>query len=158
MNIVRFGRWTLRCDSLATAQAYHAITQGAPERCGCDPCKNFAAQRQSLYPDTVAALLKQLGINPGREAETYHNARMPSGLHLYGGWFHFVGSIQEGEDAYVPVTPNAGTFALEAVGEHFKLGFSSRAALPAPSFQGKSLVQVEFAVEIPWVISAAEPD
>ena len=158
MDLVRFGRWTLRCDRAATEEAYRQVLQGAPERCGCDPCKNFVAQRQSIYPAAVVSLFDQLGIDLAREAEIYHNGRMPSGLHHYGGWFHFVGSIERGEDALVPVTAGGGTFALESVSEHFQLGFSAHIALAAPSFSGKALVQVEFAAEIPWAISAAEPN
>jgi hypothetical protein len=158
LGVVRFGRWTLQCDHVVTGRAYEQVLKGAPERCGCDPCKNFVAQRQSIYPAAVTSLFDQLGIDPSREAEIYHNARMPSGLHLYGGWFHFVGSIEKGGDAFVPVAPNAGSFALEPVGEHFKLGFSAHIGLAPPSFAGRPLVQVEFSAEIPWVISATEPN
>lgn len=157
MNTVRFDRWTLRCDREATRQAYQQISQGAPEKCGCDPCKNFLAQRQSLYPEAALLLFDQLGINPGREAEIYHNAKMASGLHLYGGWFHLVGEIDKGADALVPVSPTAGTFALVTVSGCFKLGFSSHIGLAARQFAGKPLVQAEFSVEIPWVTAAAEP-
>src|SRR6266851_7468631 len=93
MESVHFGRWELSCDPESTRKAYAAISIGGPEECGCQPCLNFAAARTQIYPPNVLALLLNLGISSNREVEIYYMARMESGRHLYGGWFHFVGPM-----------------------------------------------------------------
>jgi hypothetical protein len=96
---VRFGRWEISSDAESTRKVYASISIGGPEECGCEPCLNFAAARAGIYPAEVLALFEKLGIAPNREVEIYHMARLSSGKHLYGGWFHFVGSILSGADA-----------------------------------------------------------
>jgi hypothetical protein len=44
-------------------------------------------------------LFAKIGIEPNREAEVYQMVRLESGRHLYGGWFHFVGSLLPGKEA-----------------------------------------------------------
>ena len=36
----------------------------------------------------------------GKEAEIYHNGQVRPGIHSYGGWFHFVGTIETGDDGW----------------------------------------------------------
>lgn len=89
----QFGRWTLRLDVESTRRAYRSIEVGSPESCGCDPCLNFAANRQRNFPTAIVKFLVAAGVPIDREAEIFHNAQLSSGLHFYGGWFHFVGEI-----------------------------------------------------------------
>jgi hypothetical protein len=158
MDIVRFGRWEVLCDSEATRTAYAGVFLGSPEECGCEPCQNFAASRGQIYTPNILALLRKLGISSNREAEIYHLARLASGRHLYGGWFHFVGSIQSGSDATKQIAENAWQPDLEEADRYFSVGFSSHLALVQKSFSGFPLVQLEFSAEVPWVISALEPN
>jgi hypothetical protein len=106
----------------------------------------------------VLALLTQLGINHSCESEVYHLARLPTGLHLYGGWFHCVGSIQSGEDALRLTSGSGGTVDLEPVSGGFKLGFTRELGLVPESFKNLPLVQIEFLAEVPWALTTAEPD
>jgi hypothetical protein len=139
--------------------AYAEMERSAPEECGCTPCLNWVAAREETYPDEARHLLDRLGIDFRREAEVYHNARLDTGLHSYGAWYHFVGSIAEGGDAFVSTAPDghAGTFDLEPVVETFWIGFTSRTALVPDLFGEQPLVQVEIAAEVPWVIDEEEP-
>jgi hypothetical protein len=149
-------RWLLSCDPEATRQCYAAIPSAGPESCGCAPCLNFVAARDRAYPADVRDLFHRLGITPLREAEVYHIARLDSGLHLYGGFLHFVGSIEEGKDAHGP----SGAVDLETVNDHFSIGFTASAhtSQVPHSFSQSSLVQIEFSAEIPWVLPDPEPE
>jgi hypothetical protein len=61
---MRVGDQTIRYDRDRTAAAYRSLERGFAEKCGCLFCKNFAAQRNLVYPDSFRALLEQLGIDP----------------------------------------------------------------------------------------------
>jgi hypothetical protein len=154
---VRFGRWELSSDAESTRKAYASVSIGGPEECGCVPCLNFVALRAQVYPANVLDLFERLGISPNREVEIYHMARLTSGSHLYGGWFHFVGSILSGADAAKPVAENLWQPDLEATNDNFSLGFSTRLALVREPFAGLPLVQLEFTAKAPWVLTATEP-
>lgn len=158
MRPLSFARWKLNSDVDATKQIYATLTNGAPEECGCDPCRNFAAQRTQAYPPEVLKLLAALGIASNREAEVYHLARLPSGRHLYGGWFHFAGEVLEGRDAAMQIAENVWRPDLEIVSGPFKLGFTSKLALVPRGFQGWHLVQLEFNTELPWTLDSREPE
>jgi hypothetical protein len=136
--------------------AYAAIAVGGPEGCGCTHCLNFAAQRSEIYPPAGFELLDRLGIPLNREAEIYHMARLESGMHFYGGWFHFVGSILSGADAAKQIGQNLWQPDLQAQSELFSLGFSVRTEHVREPFKGLPLIQFEFTANVPWVINAQE--
>jgi hypothetical protein len=158
MESIRFGRWELICDPDLTRKSYAAVTVGGPEGCGCEPCFNFAAARQEIYKPEVLELFEKLGISPDREVEIYHMARLSPGRHLYGGWFHFVGSIVTGADAAKQIAENTWQPALEKTSDSFSLGFSSRLELVREQFKNLPLVQLEFTAEVPWILDKAEPN
>ncbi len=141
MNEVAFRDWLFTVDRDKTKQAYADIPQSSPEACGCELCLNFIAIRQSIYPTEVLDLFGQLGVDYRREAEVYHIAKLESGLHLYGGWLHFIGEISRGPDAPAKVN------------DHFTIDFLRKRDLAAESFGEEELVQIEIVAEIPWVLS-----
>jgi hypothetical protein len=153
----RFGRWDINYDAESTRKAYASVTTGGPEECGCQPCLNFVAARAQIYPAQVLTLFEKLGISPSREVEVYHMARLSSCKHLYGGWFHFVGSILSGSEAWKEVAENLRQPDFEEVNENFSLGFTSRLGLVREAFAGSPLVQLEFAAKVPWVLPSTEP-
>ena len=157
MEEISFGRWKLETDPEATREAYAKVPQGGSEECPCEPCKNFIAAREGIYPADVLALFEKLGISFDREVEVYHMARMKSGKHLYGGWFHFVGRIVSGGDAVKQVAENVWQPYLENVTEDFSLGFRSCNDLLRKPFEGKPIVQIEFTANVPWLIPGPEP-
>jgi hypothetical protein len=158
MRTLSFARWGLSSDMESTKGRYTGLTTGAPEQCGCEPCRNFAAQRAEVYPAAALQLFESLGIEANREAEIYHMARLKSGKHLYGGWFHFVGSILDGQDAAVQVSENLWRPALEEISDGFSLGFTSKLALVPKSFDGLQVVQLEFNAQLPWTLESMEPE
>jgi hypothetical protein len=146
METIQLYRWILKSDPEATRKAYAALLRGWPEECGCKSCQNFIAARKFVYPAEALALFDRLGIAYNREAESYHNGRLESGLHSYGGWFHFVGTIEGGENNF------------EMVGEHFSISFSTHTTLIPRAFGEQPVVQLEFQTEVPWVIEGAEEE
>ena len=157
MESIQFGRWQLSVDRDATRRAYAAVLKGGPEKCTCQPCLNFVTARAQVYPPEALELFNKLGISADREAEVYHMARLNSGKHFYGGWFHFIGTIESGADAAKPIRENVWQPVLEKITEDFSLGFSSRIGLLRKPFEGSPVVQVEFTANVPWVIRAPEP-
>ena len=152
MEIVSFGRWQVNCDREATRHAYERVAVGGPETCGCCHCRNFAAARAQIYPAPALALFERLGIDPRREVEVYQMHRFEDGLHYYGGWFHFVGSIIAGEDA----VDASARVKLEQINERFSMAFSARTNLVGDAFKGLPLVELGFNAHVPWVLLEPE--
>lgn len=154
---IRFSRWEISFDPKATSEVYAAVQLGGPEMCGCETCLNFAAARKQAYPSEVLDLFEKLGISADRETETYHLGRLARGRHLYGGWFHFVGTINSGTDAWKQVKENLWQPDFEIINEDFSFGFSSRLGLVRKPFEGLPVVQLEFNARVPWLLKSTEP-
>ena len=71
MEELRLGDQTARYDRHATAAAYALMPFGDADRRGCVHCRNFATQRNTLYPHEFRALLTLLGIDASKEGEVY---------------------------------------------------------------------------------------
>src|SRR5882724_9588172 len=97
MDLLELPGWRVEYDREATVAAHSASPATGPESCGCDPCRNWAATRESVFPGGFRELLELLGVPFGREGEVYHFCRLETGLHSYGGWYHFVGRVLSGE-------------------------------------------------------------
>jgi hypothetical protein len=148
MQILELPGWRIEYDRVATAAAYACAPVNGPEACGCGPCRNWAATRARLLPEAFRALLDRLGIPLDREAEVYHNARLESGLHSYGGWYHFVGRVLFGErecSPHVAVGPLA-------------VYFHSQPAMLPEAFARQPVVQLEIDAEVPWLSEIPEAD
>ena len=143
MTQITYRDWVLECDVRATCAGYETISAGGAETCDCSGCQNFLAQRDTVYPAEVLGLFNELGVNYKRDAETYHMARLEPGVHLYGAWFHFVGSIVK-----EPVGP--------ATLGNFTIDFIPNNDLAAKAFENQRLVQIETTVKLRWVLSEPE--
>jgi hypothetical protein len=157
MEVLNIGRWNLRCDRKATQAAYSGVHQGSPESCSCKHCLNFVSARNLAYPPEALAIFEQLGIDSRKESEIWHTYRDESGVHHYGGFFHFIGSIESGADAK-QITSGVSTFDLESIGEYFEFGFTSDAQLIPESFVDQRVTQLEFQTKVPWMLEMPEPD
>jgi hypothetical protein len=143
-----FGLWEFTPDPAATSAAYARSPHGGSESCNCNGCRNFAAARGSVYPPEFVSLLDSLGIDPRKDGEVFHSGCLAPGKHVYGGWFHFVGSLHKTGD--FPVVPMSGS--LDAWMLH-------ASAPPIESLKGMPLVQIEFhATAVPWVLDEPEAD
>lgn len=143
-----FGRCHFECDLQATRAAYAKVERGGAASCDCNGCRNFVAVRMQVFPQRFVAFLETLGIDPSKDGEIYHNARLAPGRHDYAGWFHFVG------DLYV-----TGDFPVVDFGEGFTAWLCRASAPSLTALQGMPLVQLEFHSEaVPWVLDEAEPE
>ncbi len=154
MQKLEFRRWVISYDPEATRRAYEAISFGSPEQCGCTDCRNFAAAREVIYTRGVLSVLDRLGIDQRKEAEIYYGGPIGGGRHVYAGWFHFVGSIESGEDAWSP----DGMFRPDSVSDSLEIGFSRAFALVPDAFRQGPLMQLEFQATVPWVLDPSKPE
>jgi hypothetical protein len=141
MKLLELPGWRIEYDREATVAVHATILANGPESCGCDPCRNWAATRQRLFPKEFRELLDQLGVPFDHECEVYHNCRLESGLHSYGAWYHFVGRVLSGERECSP----------NVVFGPFSVFFHSSPALLPKAFAGQPVVQLEIAAEVPWL-------
>ncbi len=88
-----FGQWQFEFDPKATQAAYARVDHGGSERCICNGCRNFVVARSHVFPRDFLELLTTLGVDPLKDGEAYHNARLAPGRHDYAGWYHFVGQL-----------------------------------------------------------------
>jgi len=136
MAELRIGDQLIRVDREATVACYSAIRQGDADRCGCQGCRNFAIQRNAIYPQGFRDLLNQMGIDLAKEGEAVHEGPKDNS-HFYSGWFYFVGEIVDRGESCV------------SLDEHFK--YFARTALPPKAF-GKMTAAVEFSTVLPWLL------
>jgi hypothetical protein len=91
--------------------------------------------------------LNELGIDPRKDAEVYHSARLSPGKHLYGGWYHFVGTLEE-----------TGDFPTVDFGSDFSAWMRRASAPRLPSLKEVPVVQLEFSAKaVPWLLEEPEP-
>jgi len=149
VDSVTFGSWRIVVNREATEHAYTTILEAGPEECGCAYCRNFVAARAHAYPPEATDLFTRLGIDPCYEAEVvdYHIVTPDSNHRLIGGWFHFVGTVEEGPD---------GTYEPLVAG--FEIGFTRHAGVVEHAFAGQQIAQIEFLTRIPWVLDEPTPD
>jgi hypothetical protein len=132
----------IRFDYDATVALYRdTIHAPGADRCVCTSCKNFAAQRSTVYPTEFHNLSARLGVDSGTEWEAFdYDFSTASGEHLYGGWFLFCGELLAGDGS-----------RPDREGTRFAHWFTRR--LPACTTAGDTKVcAIEFLVKILWVL------
>ncbi|MGD2132444.1 MAG: hypothetical protein PVI23_06585 [Maricaulaceae bacterium] len=146
--MAKLGDWEFSANRYETIKAYEAVANGGSESCDCSACRNFVPARETVFPSSFLTLLDKLGIDPSKDGEIYHVARMSPGLHEYAGWYHFVGSLNQ-----------SGDFAPAYLEEGFSVWMSRPNAPRLPSLKEKPVVQLEFRSEsVPWLLSEPEPE
>ena len=171
MKSIFYKRWEFLVDVEATRKAYDTVLKGGAEDCNCLPCQNFAAAKHLAFPREVLALFKNLGVDPTKEAEVCHYGKSNSGNHCYGGWTHFIGYVTSGKkisltqecdmalrgESYNNPTMVRG-FDMEKVDDSCQIGFAEGGGLYHNSFNHQPLVQIEFVVEVPWILQDFEEE
>ncbi len=139
MEELRLGDQLIRYDPQATAAAYSNLPSGGSDRCKCVYCRNFAAQRATVYPPAFRTLLDQIGIDPGKEGEVYDKVGpFEEKIRPTGGWFYFVGELIEKGEKLI----QAGDFQY-----WFQPSFPR-----PPAFFGERVAAIEFSAQVPWVL------
>jgi hypothetical protein len=152
VSISNFGRWSVKFDPEETAHRYAQLSLG--NGCSCTECVNFATVGLDAFPKDFQKIADQLGIDVRKPAELCHYNKEANGLRLTGGWFHAVGSLESGADAFKETeVPGASTADFEKLPSGAEFGFSSKVQLVANAFKGGPLVQVDFLTRVPWLLS-----
>lgn len=139
MEELRLGDQVIRYDRQATHAAYQQLRSGGAGRCDCLPCRNFAVQRDVVYPQAFRALLLQLGIDFVKEGEVYDMVGpFPDRVRPTGGWFYFVGEL---------VSPGEKLISDGEFQYWFQPSFP-----PPPAGFGDRVAAIEFRTKIPWVL------
>jgi hypothetical protein len=136
---LKMGDQAVVYDRELTVAAYQNVAQGGATTCACDSCRNFSAQRSSVYPPKFLELLGQLGIDPNKEGEAYELGPDPDGLRNYGGWLYFVGRMAVPGESLVEL-------------ENFKYFFGTSFPKPHAAFTAHPVLAVEFYTKLPWVL------
>jgi len=92
MKQIQVGDRIIRYDKKRTTAAYSVIKKGWADECNCSSCRNFAAQRHNVYPESFKLLLQQLGVDSEQEAGVYECGTDGDSI-TYGGWFYCSGEV-----------------------------------------------------------------
>jgi hypothetical protein len=142
-----FGQWKYSADRDATINAYRQMKRGGVDTCDCPTCRNFRVARERVFPEAFLRLLDELGIDPLKDSEVYHNARLSPGRHDYGGWYHFIGTLDE-----------TGDFPVVQLGDGFTAWMCRASAPRLARLEKVPTVQLEFHAErVPWLLNEPEP-
>lgn len=141
--------WSLAFDAEATRAAYAVSNRGA-HVCRCAYCRNFVAVRDRAYPRSFVALLSRLGVDPHKEAEVTELGQTHSGRHLYSGFYHFVGEVIRDPGDRMSIV------GAESADSTWQVFFTTRRSLALQSFGDRPLVELEFTVELPWILPEGE--
>jgi hypothetical protein len=108
--------------------------------------QEFQISASAGVPAEFLALLDRLGIDPLKDGEVSHIARLAPGRHIYGGWYHFVGTLEE-----------TGDFPPVDLGVGFAVWMCHASAPRLRSLQGIPVVQLEFHNKsVPWLLDEEE--
>jgi len=145
---LRIGPWIVRSNRQRTCSVYEVVEVSGARRCGCDMCLNFDRHRkrgEALTPPAVN-LLAELGVDPGKEAETVHLGPDQEG-HLYEWWYHAIGEVVDGPEPKEPV----------ALGEGLSVMVKDGRAVAHEGFENFPLIEVSFFRHLPWALTTPEP-
>jgi len=148
----QFGRWRVTFDREDTVRRYSLLPIGSG--CACTDCQTFGAMGIGAFPEDFRTIADLIGIDVEKPAELCHYGKDETGLHLTGGWFHAVGGMESGRDAWTQATPSVKTPDFEKLASGAEFGISPDAQLVAEPFKGASLLQLEFLIHVPWPLSA----
>ena len=161
MEPIRFRRWNLLSDPVATRHAYASLEIGWPEFCGCVHCKNYIRGRAATYPEEALRLFETLGIDPRREQQVIPYRPRGRADYQYGGCFSFVGTLVSGPDFWKIESDgrvSSDPQAFDAINDRFGIGFTTRLSRRPTVFQAQPVVQVEFLATVPWVLERRMPE
>ena len=139
--------WVIEHDRAATSRAYD-LARGTRHVCDCLYCRNYRVARESARPEGLTEILVSFGIQPAMETEVAELGPVTSGNRLYSGWYSFVGEVRCDPGDRMLVVPADASTTVE-----WRIFFTAGRALAFDTFGNVRLVQLEFQVVLPWVLS-----
>jgi hypothetical protein len=152
MKQVKILDWVIEFDKVST-EAFYAKLLTPSESCDCLYCLNFEKAVSNL-PAELVDLLTMLGVDQNKAAEVYELYEIEKGLHLYGGWYHFVGRIVEGNDSFIELDDKTRQAEFQQLENDFYIGFTTNINLLAKEFP-TPVLQIEFTGPLPWLLDEA---
>ena len=149
-------QWEVDADVEATRAIYQLTRRGSPGDCDCLTCRNFLALGDSAFPAVFRELTEKLGIDHHKAAEIHEWCDFNDSQLDYGGWFHFLGSIQAGATLATSSSSVEQWPWYKLTGD-FKIIIDTRKDLAFPEFDGHPLVRLEFHAREPWVLPEPYP-
>jgi hypothetical protein len=148
--ISAIGRWSIEHQPDATRQCHKSKPEGSG--CDCADCRNFMAVLERAFPQEFLSLAELLGIDIRKPVELCHYGQDDCRLYLTQGWFHVIGQILSGRDAWKQTDDTCWVPDLETLVDGFDFGFTNNLALVSEPFNDKHLVQLEFLTRVPRVL------
>ena len=147
-KIIEFHGWRFQSDPDRTRTAYSESTSRGALDCSCSYCRNWIAQRDKEYPTELRNFFELVGIDPHKEAEVWEAGPIEGGYFHNGGWWHFIADVEvEGESN---IRLNAESFGRAREWE--LLFLPNQKSLKLKTLPESPIVQVEFSVQLPWVL------
>jgi hypothetical protein len=146
-NSLQIGRWRISFDPALTAELY---AQTPAFACECTDCANFRAAVDDAFSSPFLSLLRQLGVDRRKPAELCHYGTSGEPMPTQG-WFHFVGHLESGADAWHLADENTYSLDPEPFPGIKSIGFTSRLSQVPKRLQGHPVVQLEFEMIVPWI-------
>jgi len=142
MEKIEFMDWLLEVDVDKTKEFYNKEF----ELCDCLYCENYrkACKYLSL---SVKELFAMLGIHPSKPSHLSEFGEMADGMRIYGGCYHLVGKIVEGEYCTSSTWNDANTAEIG----NFTIGFEKDLMFVHDDFP-HPVLQIGFEAKMPWVL------
>ena len=111
----KYRGWVADVDVEATRRAYAEGHRGASVECGCDECANYIAARDAgyIFPDEVAKLLSDMGVDLSRESEVVAGGKVGRDSVVYSGWFNLAGQLVSDSGGPTEVEPGFDLYPME---------------------------------------------
>ncbi len=137
----KYRGWVADVEVEVTRRAYAQGHQGAAVECGCEECANYIAARDAgyIFPDEVAKLLSDMGVDLSRESEVVVVGRVGRDSIVYSGWFNVAGALVSDSGGPTEVEPGFDLYPME------------EGALVDDAFGEVPVFRIEFEVLAPLV-------
>ncbi|MEW5822226.1 MAG: hypothetical protein AB1782_18675 [Cyanobacteriota bacterium] len=132
--------WKIKVDIKKTLEVYKSISV---INCECIYCQNYL-QACDLYEPEIKKLFDNLGVDVKKSPEIYTMNQGEDGRHFYGGWYHFIGEIIDGEKELK---------SYQTFSKDFQIAFTETIYMKNDQFTDP-IVQLEFVGYLPWVLDA----
>ncbi len=160
MELVHFLDWVVRVDAARTRALYTEMPVEV-DAAHCESCRNLATliDAERAFAPALRLFLDQCGIDPRKTIDSFEVYDTPTGRY-YNGYFHVIGEIVSGADAYTPLKDGNGfSVDLRPCGTNFGAGITRQISFNwYPLHAERPLLQIDWGAELPWVLEPAADD
>ena len=159
--IFTLGQYIIDIDIERTRAFYREHGVSFAEICGCSDCINYLKAIKTA-PPSVLDFFDSLGVDLCKAPEMFNviGDYDANGLIYYEGFFHLVGEILEGEDAWETgevredgsYTEHLKESCLHQLAPNFQIAFSHKEDLLEEGFPDPH-IQMEVFFHLPWILN-----